>query len=399
MSFQIALTGLNAASSDLTVTSNNIANANTTGFKRSRTEFADVFAGDAAGIGAGVRLTNVRQEFTQGNVEITERQLDLAVSGDGFFVLSKEGALLYSRVGQMGVDTDGFVQNSQGERLQIYAPTAQGGFNTGALQDLQLTVDVNPPEPSTLVDMAINLPADAAAPPVATFDPSDPDSFNNSTSTIVYDSLGVAHTSTYYFISTGPNAWDVAQTIDGTQVGGLNSITFAPNGTLATPAGGVLSFGAYAPPNGAAALTVDLDLVDTTQFGESFVVNAINPDGRAAGRLVNVEIDQTGVVFARYSNGQSTALGKVALATFNNPEGLAKASDISYQETFGSGTALRGEPGTSNFGIIQSGALESSNVDLTEELVNLITAQRLFQSNAQVVSTFDAVTQTIINIR
>ena len=399
MSFQIALTGLNAASSDLTVTSNNIANANTTGFKRSRTEFADVFAGDATGIGAGVRLTNVRQEFTQGNVEITERQLDLAVSGDGFFVLSKEGALVYSRVGQLGLNTDGFVENSQGERLQAYPPTAQGGFNTGSLQDLQLTVDVNPPEASTLVDMAVNLPANASAPPAAPFDPGDPDTYNHSTSTIVYDSLGVAHTSTYYFVNSGPNTWEVAQTIDGSQVGGLNPITFAANGSLATPANGIVSFGSFAPPNGASALTVDLDLLDTTQFGESFVVNAINPDGRAAGRLVNVEIDQTGVIFARYSNGQSQALGKVALATFANPEGLAKASDISYQETFGSGTALRGEPGTSNFGIIQSGALESSNVDLTAELVNLITAQRLFQANAQVVSTFDAVTQTIINIR
>ncbi len=399
MSFQIALTGLNAASTDLTVTSNNISNANTTGFKRSRAEFSDVFAGDAAGIGAGVRLTNVRQENSQGNVEITERQLDLAVSGDGYFVLSGGGALLYSRVGSMGIDAEGYVQNSQGERLQIYPPTATGGYNTGALQDLRLTVDVNPPEASTFVDMAVNLPADAAPPAGAPFDPTDADTFNHSTSTLVYDSLGVAHTATYYFINTAPNSWDVAQTIDGAQVGGLQPITFSPNGSLATPPGGNVAFGAYNPPNGAAALTVDLDVQRTTQYGDNFVVNAIDPDGRAAGRLVNVEIDQSGVIFARYSNGQSTSLGKVALATFANPEGLTKASDISYQESFSSGTALRGEAGTSNFGIIQSGALESSNVDLTAELVNMITAQRLFQANAQVISTMDAVTQTIINIR
>jgi len=399
MSFQIALTGLNAASTDLTVTSNNISNANTNGFKRSRTEFADVFAGDASGIGAGVRLTNVRQEFTQGNVEITERQLDLAVSGDGFLVLSDGGALLYSRVGAMGIDTDGFVQNSQGERLQIYPPTTNGGYNTGALQDLRLTVDVNPPEPSTLVEMAVNLPANATAPAATPFDSADPDTFNHSTSTIVYDSLGVAHTSTYYFVKQAGGDWETAQTIDGTQVGTLQPIAFGANGSLSSPANGIVSFGPYTPPNGASAITADLDLSPTTQYGESFVVNAINPDGRAAGRLRNVEIDQTGVVFARYSNGQSTALGKVALATFANPEGLTKASDISYQESFASGTALRGEAGTSNFGIVQSGALESSNVDLTAELVNMITAQRLFQANAQVISTMDAVTQTIINIR
>ncbi|NND54297.1 MAG: flagellar hook protein FlgE [Gammaproteobacteria bacterium] len=398
MSFQIALTGLNAASTDLTVTSNNIANANTTGFKKSRTEFADVFAGDSAGIGAGVRLTNVRQEFTQGNVDITERQLDLAVSGNGFFVVNDDGALLYSRVGAFGINTDGFVENSQGERLQIYAPTGQGGFNTGALQDLELTVDVNPPEASTLVDMAVNLPANAVAPAATPFDAADPDTFNHSTATVVYDSLGVAHTASYYFVKSGAD-WEVNSTIDGTPVGTAQPITFDSNGALSTPASGIVSFGAFTPTNGANPITADLDLIDTTQFGEAFVVNAINPDGRAAGRLENVEIDQSGVVFARYSNGQSSSLGKVALATFANPEGLAKSSDISYQETFSSGTALRGEAGTSNFGIISSGALESSNVDLTAELVNLITSQRLFQANAQVISTFDAVTQTIINIR
>jgi len=398
MSFQIALTGLNAASADLAVTSNNIANANTTGFKKSRTEFADVFAGDASGIGAGVRLTDVRQEYTQGNVDITERQLDLAISGDGFFVTSDGGSLLYSRVGAFGLNNDGFVENSQGERLQVYAPTSDGNFNTGQLQDLELTVDVNPPEQSTLVDMAINLSANATAPTATPFDPNNPDTFNNSTATVVYDSLGVARTANYYFIK-GATDWEVAQTIDGNVIGTPQPIAFGAGGTLTSPPSGIVNFGTYAPPNGAATLDVGLDLTATTQFGETFVVNSINPDGRAAGRLRAVEIDETGVVFARYTNGQSTSIGKVALATFANPEGLAKASDISFQETFGSGVALRGEAGTSNFGIISSGALESSNVDLTAELVNLITAQRLFQANAQVISTFDAVTQTIINIR
>jgi flagellar hook protein FlgE len=398
MSFQVALSGLNAASTDLQVTSNNIANANTIGFKSSRAEFADVFSGEATGIGNGVRLTDVRQEFTQGNVEITERQLDLAISGNGFFIVNDGGGLLYSRVGSFGLDATGFVENAEGERLQVYPAQTDGTFNTGTLADLQITTDTSPPQPSSSVDMNINLPADAAAPAVVPFDPLDPQTYNHSTSTVVYDSLGVAHTATYYFAETG-GAWEVHQTIDDNVVGGAQPFDFAADGSIANPPNGVVTYPGWDPGNGASPISLDLDLSATTQYGSNFVVNTINPDGRAAGRLRNVEIDQTGVVFARFSNGQSIALGKVAMANFSNPEGLAKVSDTSFQETFNSGVAQRGEATESNFGLIQAGALESSNVDLTEQLVNMITAQRLFQANAQVIATMDTVTQTIINIR
>ncbi len=398
MSFQVALSGLNAASTDLQVTSNNIANANTTGFKSSRAEFSDVYSGEASGIGAGVRLTEVRQAFTQGNVEITERQLDLAISGNGFFIVNDNGSLLYSRVGAFGLNAAGFVENAEGERLQVYPAQGDGSFNTGTLGDLQITTDTSPPQPSTLIDMNINLPADAAAPSVVPFDPNDPQTFNHSTSTVVYDSLGVAHTATYYFLETG-GAWEVNQTLDGNVVGTAQPFTFGSDGSIATPPNGVVNYPAFDPGNGADPVTLNLDLSATTQYGSNFVVNSINPDGRAAGRLRNVEIDQSGIVFARFSNGQSIALGKVALANFSNPEGLAKVSDTSFQETFVSGVAQRGEATQSNFGLVQAGALEASNVDLTEQLVNMITAQRLFQANAQVISTMDTVTQTIINIR
>lgn len=398
MSMQIALSGLNAASTDLKVTSNNIANANTIGFKSSRGEFADVFSGNTAGIGNGVRLADVRQEFTQGNVEITERQLDLAVSGNGMFIVNDGGGLLYSRVGAFGLDSLGFVENAEGERLQIYPALGNGNFNTGTLSDLQITTDTSPPQPSSLVDMNINLPADATDPLVAPFDPNDPQTYNHSTSTVVYDSLGVAHTATYFFVRNGAD-WEANQTIDGNVVGTPQTFNFAADGSIATPANGVLSYPAYTPGNGASDILLDLDLSATTQFGSNFVVNSLNPDGRAAGRLRNVEVDGTGVIFARFSNGQSLSLGKIALANFSNPEGLIKVSDTSFQETFSSGVAQRGEATESNFGLIQSGALESSNVDLTEQLVKMITAQRLFQANAQVISTMDTVTQTIINIR
>jgi flagellar hook protein FlgE len=397
MSFQVALSGLNAASTDLQVTSNNIANANTNGFKSSRAEFADVFSGDASGIGNGVRLTNVRQQFTQGNVDITERELDLAVSGNGFFIVNDGGSLLYSRVGAFGLDAAGFVENAQGERLQIYPPTGNG-FNTGTLVDLQITTDTSPPQPTTAIDMNINLPADATTPALVPFDPNDPATYNHSTSTVVYDSLGVAHTATYFFSQSGAG-WEVHQTIDGNVVGGPQAFDFTSAGTIANPPNGVLTYPAYDPGNGASTIALDLDLSNTTQFGSSFVVNSINPDGQAAGRLRNIGIDQTGTVFARFSNGESIALGKIAMANFSNPEGLVKSSDTSFQETFTSGVPQRGEATQSNFGLIQSGSLESSNVDLTEQLVKMITAQRLFQANAQVISTMDTVTQTIINIR
>lgn len=398
MSFQIALSGLNAASTDLQVTSNNIANANTTAFKSSRAEFADVFSGDAIGIGNGVRLAAVRQEFTQGNVDITERQLDLAVSGKGFFVVNDNGSLLYSRVGAFGLNAAGFVENSESERLQVYPPRGDGTFNTGALIDLQFTTETAPPRPTTAVDMNINLPAGATPPTVTPFNPADPQTYNHSTSTIVFDSLGVAHNTTFYFIPTA-TGWNAATTIDGTSVGTPQAFTFDSSGSIATPTNGILAFNGFDPGNGATDIDLDLNLSATTQYGSDFVVNTINPDGQSSGRLRSIEIDATGVVFARFSNGQSDALGKIALANFSNPEGLLKVSDTSFQETFSSGVPQRGEATQSDFGVIQSGALESSNVDLTEQLVRMITSQRLFQANAQVISTMDSVTQTIINIR
>lgn len=399
MSFQIALSGLNAASTDLQVTSNNIANANTVAFKGSRAEFADVYSGEAIGMGNGVRLAEVRQAFTQGNVDITERQLDLAVSGKGFFIVNDNGSLLYSRVGAFGLDADGFVENSESERLQVYPPRGDGTFNTGALIDLQFTTDTSPPQASTSVAMNINLPAGAPLPAVATFDPAEPQSYNHSTSTIGYDTLGVAHNITYYFSRAGASGWQASTTIDGDVVGTPQDFDFSTTGALATPVDGVLSFPAYTPGNGATGMTVALDMGRSTQYGSEFVVNTINPDGQAAGRLRSIQIDPSGVVFARFSNGVSNALGKVALANFSNPEGLIKVSDTSFQETYSSGVSQRGEASQSDFGVVQSGALEASNVDLTAELVRMITSQRLFQANAQVISTMDSVTQTIINIR
>ena len=187
--------------------------------------------------------------------------------------------------------------------------------------------------------------------------------------------------------------------VDGTAVGGANALSFDDTGQITVPAGGLITLPPYAPGNGAADISLELDLGQTTQFGGSYAVNTLSQDGFTAGRLTGIEIDPTGIVFARYTNGRADELGKVALSNFASVGNLGQISDTNWVETFASGDALRGEAGTATFGLIQAGALEASNVDLTDQLVNMITAQRNFQANAQVISTADAITQTIINIR
>ena len=405
MPFTIALSGLNAASADLGVTANNVANVNTNGFKMSRAQFAEVFAVGTQSVsssasGSGVRLSSIAQQFTQGNIDFTDNALDLAIGGEGFFVLNDNGARSYTRAGAFGVDNEGYVVNAQGARLQAY-PFAGGGlFNTGTPVDLQLTTGANPPAATTRAAFGINLPANAAAPINPTFDPTDPTSFNHTTSVTVYDSLGAAHTATVYFIKdAAANTWNTEVEIAGNPVGGTTQIVFNDDGSLQSPVGGLMPLNAYDPGTGAASIQMSLDFGTATQFGSNFGVNSLSQDGFTTGRLTGVSVDAEGIVFARFTNGQSTSLGKLALANFVNPQGLQQIGDTNWGESFQSGDALLGEAGTASFGNIQSGALEASNVDLTAQLVQMITAQRNFQANAQMISTADTVTQTVINIR
>lgn len=405
MPFAIALSGLNAASADLGVTANNVANVNTTGFKMSRAEFAEVFAVGTQSVGSsasgsGVRLSSVSQQFTQGNIDFTDNALDLAIGGEGFFVLSDNGARAYTRAGAFSVDNEGNVVNAQGQRLQAYPNAGDNLFNTGAPTDLRLATGANPPEATTSATLGLNLPADAAVPPTAAFDPADPSSFNHTTSVTIYDSLGAAHTATVYFIKDAAvNTWDTQVEIDGTPVTGSSQVVFADDGSLQSPAGGLMPLDAWTPSTGAADISMAMDFGATTQYGNAFGVNSLSQDGFTTGRLTGVSVDEDGVVFARFTNGQSTALGKLALANFANPQGLQQVGDTAWGESFASGDALLGEAGTASFGNIQSGALEASNVDLTAQLVQMITSQRNFQANAQMISTADTVTQTVINIR
>jgi flagellar hook protein FlgE len=347
-----------------------------------------------------VRLANIAQQFTQGNIDFTDNSLDLAISGEGFFVLNDGGARLYTRAGNFSVDRDGFVTNTEGLRLQAYPVGADGLFNTGELSDLQLNTGANPPAPTQNVSFGINLPAEEPVPLNPVFDPTDPASFNYTTAVTVYDSLGSAHTQTAYFIKDATaNTWSVQTTIDGNVVGGPQPVVFGGDGQLQVPATGSYTLPAYDPGNGANPLNVDLNFVDTTQFGDAFGVNSVTQDGFTTGRLTGIEVSPTGVVFAQFTNGQSTELGRVAMATFVNPQGLQQDGDNNWAESFASGDAALGDAGTARFGLIQAGALEASNVDLTAQLVNMITAQRNFQANAQMISTADTVTQTVINIR
>lgn len=406
MTFRVALSGLNAASADLNVTANNIANTATAGFKGSRAEFAELFAVSPQGVsntqsGQGVRVSNVAQQFSQGNIDFTDSSLDLAISGQGFFILNDGGALAYTRAGAFQADRDGYIVNAEGKRLQVYQPAPTGGFNTGALSDLQVVTNESPPSATTTVGIVANLPANASAPTNPSFDPTDPTSYTNATSLSLYDSLGAAHTGTLYFTRTAnQNEWTAQLYVDGTAVGTAQTLQYSNTGALVSPASpGELTFPPYTPATGAAPMNLSIDVSRTTQYGSTFSVNSLTQDGYTTGRLIGMDIGSTGVVQARFTNGRSIPLGQVALANFANPQGLQQLGDTNWAETYNSGQALRGQAGNSGFGLLQSGALEASNVDITEQLVNMITAQRNFQANAQMISTSDQITQTIINIR
>ncbi len=431
MGFNVSLSGISAANADLNVTANNVANVNTTGFKESRAEFSDLFNATSYGlsrnaIGAGVRLSNVAQQFSQGNIDQTGRTLDMAIEGEGFFTMSMNGSRVYSRAGNFQADKDGYVINPQGARLQVYAPSADGTRFDGRLTDLQLLTTDSPPRPSSMVNLGFTLPANAASPVVSPFDPSDSNTYSHSTGGVtVYDSLGVSHLQTSYFVKTAnPNEWQVYNYINGEPVndgsapgdpnatppvapvlGNPTVLQFSDTGALvsvngtATPPSQINNLRAYTPSTGAGVLNLTLDVAGSTQYGERFAMRDLRQDGYASGKLNEISISEEGVVYARYSNGADQALGQVALTTFNNPQGLLNQGNNVWAETHASGAARTGAPGSSDFGQIESGSLEASTVDLTEQLVKMIVAQRNFQANAQMVTTQDQITQTVINIR
>ncbi len=407
MAFNQAISGLKAAENELNVIGNNVSNAATTGFKKSRVEFSDVFAvssigGSGSNVGRGVDTARVAQQFEQGSVSFTDNALDLAVSGQGFFQLNNGGERLYTRDGAFSLDKDGFIVNSKGYQLMAFGADTVGNIN-GALSPLQLSQANNPPKASTAVTFGANFDANATAPTTPIFNPLDSTSYNETTALNVFDSMGGSHLQQMYFVrDTGaaiPNTWQMHTFVDGTNVSGPDAIVFDNAGVLLTPSNGQIVIPPFTPGTGVNAMNVTTTLSGSTMFGAPFGVNKLTQDGYTTGSLAGVDIDQQGVILARFTNGQSAVQGQVSLANFPNPQGLRPAGGNNWQASFAAGVVLEGKPGTASLGLIQGGALEESNVDLSSELVALIIAQRNFQANTEVIKTADTVTQSVINIR
>jgi flagellar hook protein FlgE len=425
MSFQQGLSGLNASSKNLEVIGNNIANANTYGAKVARAEFSDMYANALNGagvnsIGIGTNMTAVAQQFTQGNITTTGNAMDLAINGNGFFQVT-DGAnpTMYSRNGQFKVDRDGFIVNNDRQQLMGYPADGSGVIQPGLARPLQLpTAGINP-APTTAIKLEMNLDSRAAvtnpgAGVVPQIDFNDPATYNNATSLTVYDAKGQDVALTYYFQKADTDQWNVFVTANGGPISGApgnpqpltaTPITFLADGSQPTSAVGALPVdvtGTVTNPSGAVIVTpmnMTLSLTGATQYGAGFGVTDMTQDGYAPGQLSSITIEGDGTVMARYSNGQSKPAGQVELATFRNPQGLEPLGGNAWGLTYASGDPVVGVPGEGNMGVLQSGALEESNIDITGELVNMITAQRVYQANAQTIKTQDQVLQTLVNLR
>jgi flagellar hook protein FlgE len=441
-----ALSGLQAATVDLSITSNNIANVSTTGFKRSRGAFGDLFAQSSFGnspnaVGSGVQVSSVSQQFSPGNRDNTGSSLDLAINGQGFFITKQEATssdLSYTRAGQLQVDSDGFITNSSGEFLQTFPVDKDGivvSTSLNTINSIKLPASTGAPQATTEVEVGLNLNSTTAQTDPTTFNPSASETYAHTTSTTVFDSLGASHVTSYYFVHDGPttatnpivgsatvgdpNQWLVFTYFDGvpTNITGGPAVTH-PNGTGPAVAqnSAILNFNsdgsfasstptaiqnvAVALTNGASDLTITHDFANNapTQFSSNFDVK-LTTDGFSTGKLTGLDISKTGLISASFSNGVTSPIGQVAMADFPNSQGLIGVGNSSWKQTTDSGSPVTGISGTGRFGLIQSGALEASNVDLTAELVNLITAQRNFQANARSIETSNAITDTIIQIR
>ncbi len=447
MSFNIALTGLAAAQKDLDTTANNIANVNTTGFKESRAEFADVYAASVFSAGKtkngdGVQTVQVAQQFHQGSLQFTNNALDLAITGEGYFAMTDDLAsqdFTYTRAGAFKLNENSFVVDSKGNYLQGFPVDPSTGDTTSVslstANPIQIPDSSGSPRATNNIYMSFNLDAGETIPAVPVFDPTDGATYNASTSTTVYDSLGEPHIMQYYFVKTvNANEWEVHATVDGTEIdetgaagsgpiagfqfdaSGIPSQSSVPyNGVYTANVGAtfdpltlnsgnlsaLLSNGAQFPNNmiinwrDEAATTNKLP----TQYSSRFEVKALDQDGSTVGRLAGIEIGTDGRVVANYSNGDSTYLAQVSMVRFANSQGLTPIGNTSWKESLTSGEPIAGEPGSGTLGTVNSSALEQSNTNLTTELVDLITAQRNFQANSRALEVNSTLQQNILQIR
>ncbi|THC40461.1 flagellar hook protein FlgE [Massilia sp. Mn16-1_5] len=507
MSFQQGLSGLNGAAKSLDVIGNNIANASTVGFKGAQAQFADVYASSLNGAGGvtagiGTKVSQIAQQFTQGNIESSNNSLDVAINGQGFFRTVSSGMVQYTRNGQFSLDKDGFMTNAQGAKLTGYGTGPSGEILAGAPIPLQISTTDLKPVSTSKVGIEMNLDSRVAAPSVTPFDATDPNSYNKQSPVDVYDTLGNPHVLSTFYVKNGSGTWDVYAANDGVEVTNLKvaqssqtdaatvaaraawdaatkaippvaatiatalanyaaaasaSVSAAAGGAGAdaatqaaiTAAGtdaakvagntpdlvdkaimasvkvpavpvGTLRFDENGALNAATTLnagkfsldlpiypstgseptqTMEIAFTGTTQYGTATSDKKLVQDGYTAGHLQRFSIGKEGIILGQYSNGQSKPLGQVVLANFANANGLEPLGNNAWAESANSGTPLVGTPNTGSFGVMQSSAVETSNVDLTAELVNMITAQRVYQANAQTIKTQDSVLQTLVSLR
>ena len=426
MGFQHGLSGLKAASTNLDVVGNNIANANVVGFKQSHAQFSDVFANSLGGaggnqVGIGTQVTTIAQQFSQGNISNSSNPLDIAIVGGGFFRMSDNGAISYSRNGQFHLDSNGFLVNADNLNVTGFTANQSGQIIADAPTNLQLSTAELTPQATSKFAAGVNLDSRTDVPtPLPTFDAANPATYASSTSGAIFDSLGNSHTLTLFFQKTAPATWSVFAAVDGATdaitgqpvgvtLGGLSSLEmkFDTNGALTAPTGPItasVSLPAIATNLGradwgaTAPLDFSLDLTSSTQFGSNFGVNKLSQDGFTSGRLAGFSVSDDGTIKGNYTNGQNITLGQVVLASFANTDGLKPQGRNQWLETADSGLPLVGVPLSGTLGSLQSAAVEESNVDLTAELVGLITAQRVYQANAKTIETQDAVLQTLVNL-
>jgi flagellar hook protein FlgE len=508
MSFQQGLSGLNGAAKSLDVIGNNIANANTVGFKGSQAQFADVYAASLNGAGGatagiGSKVASIAQQFTQGNVEASNNPLDIAINGAGFFRTTMGGTVQFTRNGQFSLDKNGYIVTPQGAQLTGYGVGAQGQILAGATAAIKVdTADIKPVA-TTRIDTQMQLNSGESVPVNTPFDANDPTTYNKQVPVNVYDTLGNDHVMSLFYVKTSSGHWDVYAGSDGVEMAaqgvaasaqgdagvataratweassravppnatqiaadlaayataasgvvsaaattaGASASTLTAIGAAATSAGGTIgntpdevdkaiaaavqvppvrighldfdSNGALStalmspqtlplsvtlpifPPTGAnLTLPVTLNFTGTTQYGTSSSEKKTTQDGYAAGHLQRFTTGSDGVILGQYSNGRSQALGQIILANFENPNGLQPLGNNAWAETSASGSPTTGTPNTGSLGVLQASAVENSNVDLTAELVNMITAQRVYQANAQTIKTQDSVLQTLVNLR
>ncbi|MGY8525701.1 flagellar hook protein FlgE [Paracidovorax citrulli] len=407
MGFGQGVSGINAAAQNLDVIGNNIANSGTVGFKQSTATFADVYAGSKVGL--GVRVNSVVQSFTQGNIEASGRNLDVAITGgNGFFRLVDDaGQVYFSRNGQLQRLDDGRLVNSSGLQVTGYPAGVQPGAGV-APQPLVIANTQMPPKPTDEIIAQFNLDSRGTAPTTAfataAGDPPDAAMFNYSSTIEIFDSLGNAQQVTAYFVKGATDATGTDWTMHVTDANGAaltpaagSAMRFDLNGNMTTPAAGTPVVINIPAANGAAAMAIDMNLAGTTQFGDDNDPKLLDQNGYSSGSLLGYTIQPDGSILGSFSNEETMNLGQIVLASFGNVEGLQPEGDNVWTATGASGQPLLGAPGGS-YGQLQSNAVEASNVDLSGQLVNLIIAQRTYQANAQTIQAQDQVLQTLVNI-